>query len=73
MLRRGGLGTFWPVPPRRPLEKILPLMTSNPAKILKLRSKGMLAVGKDADIIMLSSTNLKLRSVITRVRLGGLT
>lgn len=36
-----------------PLEEVLPLMTSNPARILKLASKGRIAVGCDADILLL--------------------
>jgi len=35
------------------LEEVLPLMTANPARILKLPSKGRIAVGCDADILLL--------------------
>ena len=36
-----------------PLEEVLPLVTSNPASILKLPHKGRVAVGADADILLL--------------------
>lgn len=36
-----------------PLEEVLPFMTANPARILKLPSKGRIAVGCDADILLL--------------------
>ncbi len=35
------------------LEAILPAMTGNPAKLLRLRNKGTIAVGNDADLIVL--------------------
>lgn len=35
------------------LEEVLPLMTRNPASILKLRGKGRIAVGCAADILLL--------------------
>jgi len=38
-----------------PLEDILPSMTSNPADLLKLRLKGRLEVGMDADIVVLNA------------------
>lgn len=41
----------------RPLEKILPAFTSNPAKHLRLAGKGELAVGADADLVLLSDQN----------------
>jgi beta-aspartyl-dipeptidase (metallo-type) len=44
-----------------PLERILPLMTSNPARLLKLRHKGTIAVGADADLLVLSHDTLQLR------------
>ena len=51
-----------------PLEKILPLMTSNPANFLKLKGKGKLEVGSDADILLLDKNTLKLKSVIAKGR-----
>ena len=36
-----------------PLAEALPLMTSNPAAVLKLPHKGRLAVGADADVLLL--------------------
>jgi beta-aspartyl-dipeptidase (metallo-type) len=54
---------------RWPLERILPLMTSNPAKILKFPNKGRLDVGKDADMILLSHTTLQLTHVVAKGRL----
>lgn len=52
-----------------PLEKILPLMTSIPAGILKLQHKGRIEPGCDADILMLSATSLKLKRVIAKGKL----
>jgi len=51
-----------------PLEKILPLMTSNPANFLKLKGKGKLEVGSDADILLLDKNTLKLKRVIAKGR-----
>jgi predicted amidohydrolase len=36
-------------------------MTSNPARLLKLRHKGSIAVGADADLLVLSHDTLQLR------------
>ncbi|MGH8188505.1 MAG: beta-aspartyl-peptidase [Steroidobacteraceae bacterium] len=38
-----------------PLEAILPALTSNPAKLLRLARKGMIAAGNDADLVVLDS------------------
>lgn len=46
-----------------PFEKILKAITQNPAKILKLSSKGIIAPGKDADILLFNS-DLNLDSVL---------
>ncbi|CAG9463223.1 unnamed protein product [Pedinophyceae sp. YPF-701] len=54
---------------RWPIERIIPLMTSNPARMLKLRSKGRIDVGKDADLLLLSHTTLKLTHVVARGKL----
>lgn len=40
------------------------VVTENPANILKLSTKGQLAVGKDADIIMMKKKTLEMDSVI---------
>lgn len=46
-----------------PFEKILKAITQNPAKILKLSSKGVIAPEKDADILLFNS-DLNLDSVL---------
>lgn len=38
-----------------PLEKAVKVLTSNPADILKLKQKGRIQVGKDADVVLLNS------------------
>ncbi|NKB76550.1 MAG: beta-aspartyl-peptidase [Gammaproteobacteria bacterium] len=40
-----------------PMEKALPLMTSNVAKLLKFHAKGRLAVGFDADLLVLDDVH----------------
>lgn len=40
-----------------PWEKALPMVTSNPAHILKLSNKGCIDIGKDADIVLLNNKN----------------
>ena len=49
-----------------PLEKALKTVTSNPADILKLKNKGRIAPGKDADIVLLDS-----KFVISDIIAGG--
>jgi beta-aspartyl-dipeptidase (metallo-type) len=49
-----------------PWEKILPLVTTNPARILKFHQKGELAVDKDADIIVVDKKSLKVKHVLAR-------
>jgi beta-aspartyl-dipeptidase (metallo-type) len=39
----------------QPLERVLPAFTANPARYLMLRNKGHLAVGSDADLLVLDS------------------
>ena len=51
-----------------PLEQALPLITSNPARNLKLRTKGRIAAGFDADLCFLDS-ELQLTHVIARGKL----
>ncbi len=52
-----------------PLETALRVITANPARILKLRSKGQLAPGMDADIVLLSAKDLEVHSVVAKGRL----
>ena len=51
-----------------PLETALRVITANPARILKLRGKGALAPGADADIVLLDAASLEIESVIARGR-----
>lgn len=39
----------------QPLERVLPAFTSNPARLLLLKQKGRLAVGADADLVVLGA------------------
>jgi beta-aspartyl-dipeptidase (metallo-type) len=47
------------------LEEILPLVTANTAKVLKLNKKGTIKAGHDADILLLEKGTLGLREVIS--------
>ena len=38
----------------KPVEDVLPLLTSNPAEALRLRTKGRIAPGMDADLVLLT-------------------
>jgi beta-aspartyl-dipeptidase (metallo-type) len=51
-----------------PLAELLPLFTSNAAKILKLPGKGCLEKGKDADVLVLDQETLAIVHVFTRGR-----
>ncbi|HEX7485458.1 MAG TPA: beta-aspartyl-peptidase [Vicinamibacterales bacterium] len=51
-----------------PLETALQVVTANPARILKLRGKGQLAAGADADIVLLEPKTLEIRGVIAKGR-----
>ena len=51
------------------LETALRVITSNPARILKLKAKGRLAPGLDADLVLLDPNNLEVRTVIAKGRL----
>ena len=53
---------------RIPLETILPLVTSNPATVLKLEKKGRLGDGMDGDALVLTKDGFELREVISRGR-----
>jgi len=48
------------------LDFVLPLVTTNPARVLKLDKKGCLEAGKDADVLILSRDTLEIRDVIAR-------
>jgi beta-aspartyl-dipeptidase (metallo-type) len=47
-----------------PLELLLPLVTTNTARVLKLKGKGRLAAGADADVLVLGKESLEIREVI---------
>ncbi|MEO7935706.1 MAG: amidohydrolase family protein, partial [Dokdonella sp.] len=49
-----------------PLERILPAFTSNVAALLRLPRKGVIAVGDDADLLVLNEAN-----ILSDVLLGG--
>ncbi|MFN2636495.1 MAG: amidohydrolase family protein [Gemmatimonadaceae bacterium] len=49
-----------------PLETVLPFVTSNTAEILKLKTKGRLEEGCDADVLVLTEGSLDIREVIAR-------
>ena len=48
------------------LALVLPLFTTNAAAALKLKQKGRVAVGMDADVVVLSEGSLDVREVIAR-------
>ena len=52
----------------QPLERILPLVTSNTATVLQLSRKGRLKAGCDADILIWEKGSFELRDVIARGR-----
>ncbi len=51
-----------------PLEDVLPIFTSNVASLLRLPRKGRIAVGADADLVVLDA-NHRIRDVFARGRL----
>ena len=51
---------------KMPLEEALAPVTANPARILKMPSKGTLEPGADADFLVLDRSTLKLRHVVAR-------
>ncbi|MFT6913981.1 MAG: beta-aspartyl-dipeptidase (metallo-type) [Motiliproteus sp.] len=51
-----------------PLEQVLPCVTVNPARILDLSQKGQIAVGKDADIVLIDKARWAVNSVWSRGR-----
>lgn len=51
-----------------PLEEVLPLVTSNTARALKLTEKGRIAEDADADLLILDKDTLALRDVFAKGR-----
>ncbi|MGG0284714.1 beta-aspartyl-peptidase [Peribacillus butanolivorans] len=49
-----------------PLETALKVITTNPAQVLKLSSKGSIQAGKDADIVFLQKETLTIDTVMAR-------
>ncbi|MFD1738384.1 beta-aspartyl-peptidase [Bacillus salitolerans] len=49
-----------------PLEVAIKVITSNPAKVLKLIKKGSINVGMDADLVFLNKESLMIDSVISK-------
>lgn len=48
------------------LEKAVQIATSNPARILKLKNKGSIEIGYDADMVFLSKKDLEIDTVISK-------
>ena len=51
-----------------PIELALKPITSNPAKLLKLKDKGVIAVGADADLVLVDGQTLNLSDVYAKGR-----
>ena len=51
-----------------PLERVLPFVTSNTARVLKLKSKGRLEPRMDADVVVLRAGSLDIAHVIAKGR-----
>jgi beta-aspartyl-dipeptidase (metallo-type) len=51
-----------------PLERMLPLVTTNTARVLKLDKKGRLGAGCDADVVVLDADGLEIRDVFAMGR-----
>jgi beta-aspartyl-dipeptidase (metallo-type) len=51
---------------KHPMERVLPLVTSNTARILKLEHKGVLEKGRMGDILMLERGSLEIVHVISK-------
>jgi beta-aspartyl-dipeptidase (metallo-type) len=49
-----------------PLATALQVITSNPARILKLRGKGRLEAGAHADLVLLEPETLEIRGVLAK-------
>ena len=52
-----------------PIEDALKVITSNVAKILKLKNKGEIEVGKDADLVLVDENTLEIKTVISMGKL----
>jgi beta-aspartyl-dipeptidase (metallo-type) len=52
-----------------PLERMLPLVTTNTARVLRLEKKGRLQPGADADVLTFRARSLELVNVMARGRL----
>jgi beta-aspartyl-dipeptidase (metallo-type) len=52
-----------------PIELALRVITQNPAEILKLKQKGMVEVGRDADIVLVRKEDLVIDTVLARGQL----
>lgn len=52
-----------------PLETALKVITSNPAKILKLKQKGRIEAEKDADLVLLDKNTLEVNTVFAKGKL----
>jgi len=48
------------------IEEAIKVITSNPAKILKLQNKGQIKNGNDADLVFLNKKTLEIESVISK-------
>jgi beta-aspartyl-dipeptidase (metallo-type) len=53
---------------KMPLERVLPLVTTNTARVLKLSSKGRIAQGADADLLVMNARSLEPVAVIASGR-----
>lgn len=53
---------------RMPLERVWPIVSSNTARVLKLPAKGRLAVGADADVLVLRRDSLELTAMVAQGR-----
>lgn len=49
-----------------PIEKVLKVVTTNPASILKLQRKGKIKRGFDADLVLVDENSLKIDTVIAK-------
>ncbi len=47
-----------------PIEEALKVITSNVAKVLKLKNKGSIEAGKDADLVLVDEKTLEIKTVI---------
>ena len=47
-----------------PIEEAIKVITSNVAKVLKLKNKGFIDVGKDADLVLVDENTLEIETVI---------